>query len=286
MTSGSLHSFFAGSMALAALGMSVSANAIEAGKAAAAATPAVAVQDSGDNGARKSGFLGGIFNCNASGSKQEIGAIAGGVLGGFLGNRIAGSGSRTLGTILGGALGAAAGSALGCKLQKNDQVKAQRAIEAAVVSGKDQSWKSDETGASGTVQVSKTANGTTLDGIKFADGVEPATGYTRVGGTYVTASNANVRAAPAASAKLLGTLPSGQRVWVPASVSGQPWMLVSQDGVGQGYVSAPLLKRSAAQTASGCKMVKQTVDVPGSGAQSETYQACKGKDGQWAMTRV
>jgi hypothetical protein len=53
-------------------------------------------------------------------------------VGGVLGNRIAGRGNRTLGTLLGGALGAAGGSALGCKLQKNDQAKAERAMEEAL----------------------------------------------------------------------------------------------------------------------------------------------------------
>ena len=47
-----------------------------------------------------------------------------------------------------------------------------------------------------------------------------------------------------------------------------------------------LLRREAVQTASACRMVTQTVDAPGSSSASETYQACKGKDGNWVMTRV
>ncbi len=267
--------------AFAALASSTAATAIEA-NTVSAATPVLAARD--DASPRK-GFLGGVFGCGADGNKQEIGAAAGGALGAILGNRIAGRGSRTLGTLLGGALGAAAGSAVGCKLQKTDQQKAERALEDAVAGGKDQRWQSDETGASGTVEVGQ-ASGAALADIKFAGGVEPASGYTRIGGTYVSTANANLRAAPATSGKLLGQLTTGQRVWVPASVTGQPWMLVSQDGISKGYVSSTLLKKAATQTASGCKMVKQTIDVPGSGAESETYQACKGSDGNWVMTRV
>ncbi len=272
-------------VALVGLVTGTTANAIEAGKAQAASAPVMAASSGGDTGGRR-GFLSGIFGCGADGSKQEIGAAAGTVLGGLLGNRIAGRGSRTLGTVLGGALGAAAGSALGCKLQKNDQAKAERAMEDAVATGKDQSWSSDETGASGRVAVSQSSAGASLSGISFAKGVEPAAGYTKVGASYVSTANANVRAAPGTSAKLLGSLPSGTRVWVPASVTGQPWLLVSEDGVGRGYVSNALLRREAAQTASNCKMVTQTVDVPGSGESAETYQACKGTDGQWKMTKV
>ena len=144
--------------ALGAFAVSSSAIAIEAG-ATSRSTPVLAAQDGGSG---RGGFLGGVFNCGSSGNKQEIGTAAGGVIGGLLGNRIAGRGSRTLGTIIGGALGAAAGSALGCKLQKNDQMKAERALENAVASGEDQSWQSDESGASGTVKVSQSASGASL----------------------------------------------------------------------------------------------------------------------------
>lgn len=251
----------------------------------ASSTPVMSARDTGDGGRR--GFLSGIFGCSSDGNKQVGVAVVGGVLGGFLGNRIAGRGSRTLGTIIGGALGAAAGSAIGCKLQKNDQAKAERAMEDAVATGKDQSWKSDETGASGTVEVGRTAlTGAGLADVKLGKGVEPADSYAKVGGAFVAVSAANVRSAPNLEGAILGKLAQGQRVWVPASVEGAPWFLVSDQGVGQGYVSNALLKRETTATAANCKMVKQTVDVPGNGSASETYQACKGTDGQWALTRV
>jgi surface antigen len=254
-------------------------------KPAAASTTATYAQD---DGGRKVAGVGGIFGCSAEGSKQEIGAVAGGVLGGFLGNRIAGRGSRTLGTILGGALGAAAGSALGCKLQKNDRDKAEDAVEQAVLTGQDQSWSNPETGASGTVDVDADLVRAGLGDMKMARGVEPAGGYTSVNAAYVATANANVRAAPSTSAPVLTRLATGQRVWVPAQVSGQNWYLISDGGVAQGYVSAPLMRRAVADqvAANNCKMVTQTVNVPGQAAQSEKLQACKGSDGNWSMTRV
>lgn len=263
------------------------ASAIDAKASASASTPVLAASDTGTAKSSGGGFLSGIFGCGADGNKQTIGAIAGGAIGGLLGNRIAGRGSRTLGTIIGGALGAAGGSALGCKLQKNDQAKAERAMEDAVASGKDQEWTSAETGASGKVEVGSAAlAGAGLADLKLADGVEPADGYSKLGGTYVASSSANIRSMPGLEGKIVGKLAAGQRVWVPASVSGAPWFLISDQGVGQGYVSNALLKREATATASNCKMVKQTVDVPGSGEASETYQACKSSSGQWVMTRV
>lgn len=241
-----------------------------------------------DDGQRASGggLLGGIFGCSTSGNSQTIGTIAGGAVGGLLGNRIAGSGSRTLGTLLGGALGAAAGSAIGCKLQKNDRMRAERAAQAAVASNQSQSWRNDETGASGTVDVAS-ANSVALGDIKFASGVEPAAGFVKVGDSYTATSAANIRSAPGTAGTVLGKLAVGQRVYVPASVKGQPWMLVAESGVGQGYVSTPLLRRATAvASASNCKIVKQSVAVPGESEATESYHACKGKDGQWTMTRV
>ena len=272
-------------VALGALSISATAQAID---------PVAAQQSQGsalsysEGGGRKVAGIGGIFGCSADGDKQEIGAVAGGLLGGFLGNRIAGRGSRTLGTLLGGALGAAAGSALGCKLQKDDRVKAERAMEQAVLTGRDQSWSNAATGASGTVAVDSRDEGVSLSELKFADGVEPADGYSKVNAPYVSSAVVNVRAAPGTTAPVLTRLAAGQRVWVPAAVQGQPWLLVSDGGVGQGYVSAPLLRKAPVNSsiASGCRMVTQTVLLPDAGSQTEKLQACRGKDGQWVMTRV
>ncbi|MFM9977838.1 MAG: SH3 domain-containing protein [Sphingomonadaceae bacterium] len=234
---------------------------------------------------RSGGFLGGLFGCAADGDKQVIGAAAGVAVGGLLGNQIAGRGSRTLGTLIGGALGAAAGSAIGCKLQKTDRDRAERAAQAALETNSNQDWTNAETGASGTVAIGQT-DGIALGNMTFASGVEPATGYVKVGQSFTAGSTVNVRSAPGTRAPVLGKLAAGQRVWVPAAVKGQPWMLVSENGVGRGYVSAPLLKRATTATASNCKMVTQTVSLPGEPEAAERYQACKDTAGQWTMTRV
>ena len=254
-----------------------------------AATPTVArssaTAEADANAPRRSG-IGGIFGCSTDGNKQTTAAVIGGVLGGVLGNRIAGRGNRTLGTLLGGALGAAGGSALGCKLQKNDQAKAERAMEDALAKGESQSWESPETGASGNVEVSSAMSGATLSGLKFATGVEPWSGYRKVGGAFVSTSSANIRSKPGLDGQIVGRLTSGARVWVPAATEGAPWYLISDNGVAQGYVSNALLQRASTETASNCKMVKQTVAMANQGSESETFQACKDNAGQWVLTRV
>ena len=229
------------------------------------------------------GFLTNVLGCSADGNKQTMGTVAGGVLGGLLGNRIGGRGSRTLGTLLGGVVGAAAGSWLGCKLQKTDQEKAERALENAVDSGADQSWSSAESGASGKVEVTKAP---ALADIKFAQGVEPADGYSKVSGAFVSTSIANIRSMPSTNGRILGQLTDGQRVWVPAEVTGQPWVLISENNIAQGYVAKSLLRQESTATAANCKLVKQTISVPGAQDETESLQACKDATGQWVMTRV
>lgn len=270
------------STALSLLVCSVSAQAIDP-NAVSASAPAPVLAASDTRAPGKGGFLSGVLGCSAEGNKQQIGAIAGGVIGGLLGNRIGGRGGRTWGTILGGVLGAAGGSWLGCKLQQKDQEKAERALEDTVATGKDQSWSSDESGASGKVeQVSAPA----LSGIRFASNVEPADSFTKVSGAYVATTTANIRSSPSTTGSILGTLSPGQRVWVPAEVSGKPWVLVSEDGVARGYVAKSLMQQASTATAPNCKLVKQTISVPGSADQTETLQACKDKSGEWVMTRV
>jgi uncharacterized protein YgiM (DUF1202 family) len=227
----------------------------------------------------------GIFGCSASGDKQTAGALVGGFLGGFLGNRIAGRGNRTFGTILGGALGAAGGSALGCKLQKDDQAKAEAALETALAKNESQSWQNAQSGASGSVQVSDAKPTTSLAGLRFAPGVEPWGDYQQVGNSYVTTMTANVRSRPGLDGKIVAQLPAGTRLWVAAAAGGTPWYLVSDKGVAQGYVSNALVKLAGAAPGS-CKMVTQTVNLPDAPSQSESYQACPDSSGQWVLTRV
>ena len=59
-----------------------------------------------------------VIGCDASGGRQEAGAVIGGVLGGVLGNRLAGRRNRTVGTVVGAGAGAAAGSYVGCRQQE------------------------------------------------------------------------------------------------------------------------------------------------------------------------
>lgn len=153
----------------------------------------------------------GVTGCNASGVKQERGALIGALAGGFLGNRIADD-NRGMGTVVGAVAGGAAGSAVGCQMQKND------AQQVAYGGG----------GYGATTY--------RHSGYRIYSGVAPAS-YTRIGHGLVTTQTVNVRAAPSTGGAKVGTLRRGERFEALAQVRGTNWILVGRNGVGVGYVS-------------------------------------------------
>jgi surface antigen len=240
---------------------------------------------------RQGSPLSSIFGCDAGGNKQAGGAVIGGLVGGVVGSNLA-KNERTLGTVLGAAAGAAAGSYIGCKMQRSDQQKAQAATQYALDRGGSQSWSNPETGASGDVRVVSTSNGgggqpVSLGGLRFANGVEPASSYEAASGRYTAPKAANIRGTPSTSGKVVGKLSAGQSFDALARVSGTQWLLAGRDGKGIGYVSDTVVRAAGgAQYAGGnsvCRTFDQTIRTQNGAPQTDRYTACKGADGQWVV---
>lgn len=243
----------------------------------------------------QSGPLSAIFNCTASGNKQETGALIGAAVGGVIGNKLS-KDDRTLGTALGAALGAAAGSYIGCRMQVDDQAKAEAAARTALDTGTSQTWNNASTGASGGTRVIPVSNGSgSSSNVRLSGNVTPVN-LTAGSGQYQAVTTANVRSGPSTSATLLGRLTAQQKVEVIAKVTGQPWYLLGQNGIGVGYVSSSLLRPLASSptgvstvansSSSNCKVIEQTYTPPGQSATVERYNACKDASGQWQLTRI
>ncbi|HRD29504.1 MAG TPA: glycine zipper domain-containing protein, partial [Caulobacter sp.] len=99
----------------------------------------------------------GVFSCDANGGKQEGGAVIGAIIGGVIGNQIA-KGERGAGTVVGAGLGAAIGSSIGCKMQEEDQRRAEAALDQALATGQPARWRNPNTGAYGEIRVLPTSN--------------------------------------------------------------------------------------------------------------------------------
>ena len=149
--------------------------------------------------------LGGVVGCNASGGKQEVGAVIGGLLGAVAGNKLA-KNDRGTGTAIGAVVGAGAGSYAGCQMQKT------RAANEA-----------------GGVYSS--------NGIRVSNAVE-ASPMTQIKGKYVARSTLNLRASASTRGEKIGSVQAGEVFQALGRTGDGKWILVGQDGVGVGYVSS------------------------------------------------
>lgn len=157
--------------------------------------------------------LGGVLGCQASGGKQEGGALIGALLGAAAGSNLAKK-DRGTGTALGAVVGAAAGSAIGCKLQHDDQ-------DRRYAQGRGYDYNQPATYSHG--------------GYRLDRSLAPAS-YYGGGGYMVARTTVNLRAAPTTNSARVGQLRAGERFEALAQVRGSDWVLVGQNGVGVGYV--------------------------------------------------
>jgi len=155
--------------------------------------------------------LGGVVGCDASGGKQEAGAVIGGLLGAVAGNKLAKDNKKT-GTAIGAVVGAGAGSYAGCQMQKS------RAADNA-----------------GGVYVS--------NGIRVSNSVDAAP-MTKIKGKYVARSTLNLRAAASTRGEAIGSVRAGETFQALGRTGDGKWILVGQDGVGVGYVSSAYVYRA------------------------------------------
>jgi uncharacterized protein YgiM (DUF1202 family) len=155
--------------------------------------------------------LGGVIGCNASGGKQEVGAVIGGLLGAVAGNKLAKDNKGT-GTAIGAVVGAGAGSYAGCQMQKS------RAAENA-----------------GGVYSS--------NGIRVSNAVDAAP-MTKIKGKYVARSTLNLRSGATTRAQAVGSVQAGETFQALGRTGDGKWILVGQDGVGVGYVSSAYVYRA------------------------------------------
>ena len=155
--------------------------------------------------------LGGVIGCNASGGKQEVGAVIGGLLGAVAGSNLA-KNDRGTGTAIGAVVGAGAGSYAGCQMQKT--------------------------------RAANNAGGIyTSDGIRVAQSVDAAP-MTKIKGKYVARSNLNLRAAASTRGQAIGSVRAGETFQALGRTGDGKWILVGQDGVGVGYVSSAYVYRA------------------------------------------
>jgi surface antigen len=242
----------------------------------------------------------GIFSCDATGTKQEKGAVIGAVIGGLIGNRIADD-SRTVGTVIGAAVGGAAGSYIGCQLQKKDQERLAADSQRALANGTDATWTSPDSGIQAVTNVRSVVT-PGRQPIALASGITPPTGLTLSGIQASARRDVAIKAAINPSSRTVGGLGAGDLVDVLGRTGSEgSWSALEKDGVLIGYVPTSALRptgqvssanASAAtglrtvnvQTRAVCRTVVQTITPPEGQPQSREVQACVQPDGSWKTT--
>ncbi|MBI1198922.1 MAG: SH3 domain-containing protein [Phenylobacterium sp.] len=256
------------------------------GASAALAVPAASPSVAAAEG------LGGLFSCSAPGSSDTTGAVVGGLVGALAGSQVS-KHDRALGAAIGAGIGAAIGNSIGCRMDKKSRLDAQTAFQRALDTGKAQTWRDPETGASGRVEVLGPSYGSApppRSGYsgrwRFADGVTPAFRVNDAGGAYAANGRINMRSGPSTSYAVVDRLRSGEQVEVAGEVAGG-WLAVVEDGLIQGYVSRSVMSPVGGGGRDGdCRLVEHTLNEPGRSAVRERYNACRGADGRWDIERA
>jgi len=96
--------------------------------------------------------------CESNPSKQDIGMATGAILGGVLGNQVGHGAGRAVATVGGAALGAFLGSNIGKKMDREDELKASRALERSP-DGRSTSWRNPNDGQIYSVTPTRTYEG-------------------------------------------------------------------------------------------------------------------------------
>lgn len=228
-----------------------------------------------------------LFACEATGGKQEAGALAGAALGALLGSQVS-KNERGLGAALGAGLGAVAGSKIGCRMQSSDQARARAAVNQALENGRGSSWSNPQTGASGRVDVISSNYGPPIDSrnIRFNGGVQTLASYDSAAGQYFAPGTVNLRAGPSTSTAVIGRLRAGETFDALGRAPGSNWLLVGQGGGAIGYVSESVVRASGPAPDAACRRIQASYATRGARPTVETYDACRDARGQWNLTNL
>lgn len=234
----------------------------------------------------------------------ELGHAIGSTVGGMVGTQIGGVAAYS-GYTIGGLMG----EGIAEYLDEQSRKQAEQSANAAVVTGQNQSWSNPNAGTSGTVEVVAQEEQTTQVAVPvLKDRIEETPPLDLVGGTYLVASDANLRGGPGTDYKTVGSLKQGQRVEVVGKVQGKDWYMISQGGVASGFVATSLLQPAPAATPpspppevpvapaevatkeipakSTCRTIKQTVRLQdGTTRTGDNVTACQTPAG-WEVSEV
>ncbi|HVJ52657.1 MAG TPA: SH3 domain-containing protein [Aliidongia sp.] len=190
-------------------------------------------------------------SCAQDGSNQKevLGTGIGAGLGGLIGSQFGHGSGKIAATIVGIGVGGFLGNRIGAKLDELDKQKATQATQQVLTDpgSAPAHWDNPQSGNSGTVKAEPvfyrggSGHAAAAAPPKLAPPPANAEAAPAVWVAH-TQSPVNLRAAPNASAGVVGHLKPNRNFQVLGKVPGSPWLIVGQNGQHVGYVSSTVVQ--------------------------------------------
>ena len=198
--------------------------------------------------------------------------------------------------------GAYVGNRISKHLREEDRARQAAATHKAMISGENSSWENPETKIKGKARVVSTQTVAKPVKVKVLKGkVKTVPPLDIIGAPYeVVKDMARVRGGPSTDYVIVGKLESATPVNVIGKVKEKEWYLISEDGVGSGFVYSTLLKEAAPtalvesnpenvdpslveeqQVAQKriCRTIENSIQLADGTVHKETVNACRGPNG-------
>lgn len=255
-------------------------------------------------------------------TKENIGTVVGTGAGLLVGSQLGSGSGRQVAMLVGSISGGLLGRYIGAELDERDRQAIEQ--QSAVVleqneDGQVTQWRSDHTDTTATITPVNTSEKTQESTIKTSSKLSSVEKITPINVPYQTTSGVNIRNSPSTKAERVGSLAEGT-TFTAIGKTDNDWLVVSRQGVGVGYLYAPLAteftnQQVAANKAvdldsikiekddstmagfdldnvevtnqtvaytSKCRTLQYDIDSEGDSSSSEV-EACQSADGSWEL---
>lgn len=237
-------------------------------------------------------------------SNEDVSKAVGSIAGALLGTQVGSGRGKVLAVAAGALAGYWLGGKMSEKLSGRDKEGIAKATEQAVNTGQTTTWKNPDTGMATKVSVKDAPSGSNNDNSDKPYEIDEIPELEFVNSYYRPKTHTNVRGGPGTEYRVRHTLSDGTLVPVIGRVVDSNWVLISENGVGSGFVYAPLLELDADQSQAGnalrhsmaegiqpdhyqiatqtCRDITQQVVLADGSSDSHTFRACQQPNGTWA----
>lgn len=244
-----------------------------------------------------------IGGCQTQMTKENIGTAIGGAVGAVLGNKVADD-NKALWTVTAAVAVGYLGRQIGRYLDEQDRARMAQATAQAASTGQSRAWVNPENNTRGQARVVATETKPKPITVRLKKKITQVPPLDIIGETYRARSVSNIRGGPGTDYEKLGTLAAAQIVNVVGQVKSKDWYLISQDGIGSGFVHEKLLEpapmlvaQSSGESIAGgavsehviaaertCRTIEQSISLADGDSHSETIEACQGANG-WEVVK-